>query len=114
MISKNISILVPPGHYDELPDILHRIKYGEHIEHYETVRMRKDGTLVEVSVTVSPVKDKAGTVVGASSIKRDISKEKHLEKALQVRQEELEITGNWKYKRGAYAKIMMHYKDLKR
>jgi PAS domain S-box-containing protein len=91
IIGKNISILVPPGHYDELPDILHRIKYGEHIEHYETVRMRKDGTLVEVSVTVSPVKDKAGTVVGASSIKRDISKEKHLEKALQVRQEELEV-----------------------
>ena len=91
VIAKNVSILVPPGHIDEIPGILHKIKNGERVEHYETIRMRKDGTLINISVTVSPIKDKSGMIAGASSIKRDITEKKQMEKALQEKQEELEI-----------------------
>ena len=91
VMGKNVSILVPPGHIDEIPGILERIKNGELVDHYETVRMCKDGKLIDVSVTVSPIKNKSGKIVGASSIKRDITAQKHYEKLLQIKQEELEV-----------------------
>ncbi len=91
VLGKHVSILVPPGQIDEIPGILNRIKNGERVEHYETIRMRKDGTLINISVTVSPIKDKSGMIAGASSIKRDITEKKQMEKALQEKQEELEI-----------------------
>ncbi len=72
-IGRNISFLVPPGHVDEVPDILKKIAQGEHIEHFETVRMRKDGTIVPVSLTFSPIRDANGRVTGASKISHDIS-----------------------------------------
>ncbi len=68
-----ISILTPPGYPDEVPGILERIQQGESIRHYETVRRRKDGRLINVSVSISPVKDKKGRIVGASTIARDIT-----------------------------------------
>jgi two-component sensor histidine kinase len=64
-------LLIPPGRHDEQPEILRRIRSGERIEHYETVRQRKDGGLVEVSMGVSGVRDETGDVVGASMIARD-------------------------------------------
>ena len=91
VIGKNVSILNPPGHYDEIPGILNRIRNGERVEHFETVRMRKDRKLIDISITVSPIKDKSGAIVGASSIKRDITEQKQMEKELQDKQEELEI-----------------------
>lgn len=91
VIGKNVSILIPPGYTNEIPEILNRIKHGERIDHYETLRMRKDGTLINVSVTVSPLKDKSGLITGASSIKRDITEKKQMEKEIQEKQEELEI-----------------------
>jgi diguanylate cyclase (GGDEF)-like protein/PAS domain S-box-containing protein len=70
---KSISVLVPPGHDDELPEILKRVRSGERVDSLETVRARKDGTQVDVSLSVSPIRDAKGTVVGASTIARDIS-----------------------------------------
>ncbi len=75
VVGRPISILIPPGHVDEVPDILERIKRGEGIHHYETVRMRKDGQVIHVSVSISPVKNKQGQIIGASTIARDITAE---------------------------------------
>jgi PAS domain S-box-containing protein len=76
MIGKSIAILIPADRPDEETEILGRIRRGERIEHYETVRLRKDGTLVDISLTVSPIKDASGKVIGASKIARDISERK--------------------------------------
>ena len=78
-IGKPIYILIPPDRHDEEPDILERIRRGERIDHYETVRRRKDGSLVDISLTVSPLKDAQGRIVGASKIARDISERKREE-----------------------------------
>src|SRR5579862_1185032 len=73
-IGKSVaSILIPPDRQAEEIDILSRIRRGERVDHFETVRMRKDGSLVDVSVTISPVKDANGVAVGASKVARDIS-----------------------------------------
>ena len=66
-------MLIPPDRHHEEPRILERIRRGERIDHYETVRRRKDGTLFDISVTVSPLKDQKGQIIGASKIARDIS-----------------------------------------
>jgi len=79
IIGRHISVLVPSGHADEVPDILKRISLGEHIEHFETVRMRKDGTIIAVSLSFSPIVDGSGRIVGASKIAHDITKRKRLE-----------------------------------
>ena len=76
VIGKPITILFPPSSSDEEPGILARIRRGERIEHYETVRVRKDGSLLDVALTVSPVKDADGTIIGASKIARDITERK--------------------------------------
>jgi PAS domain S-box-containing protein len=73
VIGKPVTLLIPMDRHDEEPDILSRIRRGERIDHYETVRRRKDGSLVEISLTVSPIKDAEGTVVGASKTARDIT-----------------------------------------
>jgi PAS domain S-box-containing protein len=75
-VGKPLSILVPPEHPDELPGIMERIKRGEYIEHFETVRMRKDGSHVDVSLTISPIRNSDGKVAGASKIARDITARK--------------------------------------
>jgi PAS domain S-box-containing protein len=74
-----VLILIPPERHDEEPAILERIRRGERIEHYETVRRRKDGSYINISLTVSPIKDADGTVIGASKIARDISERKQSE-----------------------------------
>jgi diguanylate cyclase (GGDEF)-like protein/PAS domain S-box-containing protein len=71
-IGNPISMLVPSAYPDGVPEILARVRAGELVKNYETVRARKDGTLVDVSLTVSPIHDAAGSVVGASTIARDI------------------------------------------
>jgi PAS domain S-box-containing protein len=73
VIGQPITILMPPDRVNEEPGILQRIRSGQLIDHYETIRRRKDGTHVNVSLTVSPIKDAAGNVVGASKIARDIT-----------------------------------------
>ena len=83
VIGRPISVLVPPDHADEVPAILASIRAGERVEHFETVRIRKDGERVDVSVSISPVRNAAGEVTGAAAIARDISERKRLETAYQ-------------------------------
>ena len=78
-VGKSITILIPPDRENEEPAILQRLARGERIDHYETVRRRKDGTLIDVSLTVSPIKDKTGKVIGASKIVQDITERKRKE-----------------------------------
>jgi PAS domain S-box-containing protein len=75
-IGQPITIVIPEDRQDEERDILTRIRRGERIDHFETVRQRKDGSLIVVSLTVSPVKNAEGKVVGASKIARDITEQK--------------------------------------
>ncbi|MEY2466460.1 MAG: hypothetical protein QOD03_981 [Verrucomicrobiota bacterium] len=82
IIGKPILVLIPPDHYNEEPNIVDRIRRGQRIEHYETIRRRKDGSLIEISLTVSPVKNAAGQIIGASKIVRDITEQKRNERAL--------------------------------
>ena len=79
MIGRPISVLMPPGREDEMTTILAKIRAGERIEHYETVRVRRDGQPTEVSLTVSPIYDATGQLIGASSIARDVAARKRAE-----------------------------------
>ena len=82
MVGQPITLLIPHERLAEEPAILARIAAGERIDHYESVRVRKDGTRIDVSLSVSPVKDHNGRIVGASKIARDISPQKKAEAAL--------------------------------
>ena len=79
IIGNPVAVLVPTGHTDEIQEFLARIKHGEHIENLETVRQRKDGTIIPVSLSLSPVKDTAGRIIGISKISHDISERKEAE-----------------------------------
>jgi PAS domain S-box-containing protein len=76
VIGKPVTILIPPERQDEEDAILRRLRRGDRIEHYETVRQRRDGSLIDISLTISPVRDAEGNVVGASKIARDITERK--------------------------------------
>jgi PAS domain S-box-containing protein len=89
IIGRPVLTLIPEDRPDEEPEILARIRRGERIEHYETVRRRKDGSLVDISLTVSPVKDASGRVIGASKIARDISARRRAEAQLKAVTEQL-------------------------
>lgn len=84
VIGKPITLLIPAEYKDEEPRILERIRRGEAIEHYETVRQRKDGTLLDISLTVSPIRDVSGRIIGASKIARDITQRKRMAADLEV------------------------------
>src|SRR5437879_917631 len=79
VIGKPITILIPPERHAEEPGILARIRRGERIDHYETIRQRKDGSTIDISLTVSPVKDPEGNIIGASKIARDITERRRAE-----------------------------------
>jgi PAS domain S-box-containing protein len=82
---KHISVLFPPDHLDKVSQLLKRISQGEHIDQYETVRRRKNGSLINVSLTISPVKDTAGRIVAAATIARDITGRKRVESIRRAR-----------------------------
>ncbi len=81
-IGKSIRIVVPPDREDEVPQILDKIRRGEFVDHYETMRMSKDARQFHVSLTVSPIRNEAGKIIGASTIARDISQRVQAEEAL--------------------------------
>src|SRR5256885_698965 len=86
-VGKHITLIVPEDRRDEEKNILARLGRGEKIEHFETVRRRKDGSTLDISLTISPVKDSAGRVIGASKVARDITHLKQIERALRDSEE---------------------------
>jgi PAS domain S-box-containing protein len=87
VIGRHISILAAPGRESEMPSILARIRRGQKVDRYETVRRRKDGSLVDVLLTVSPIRDESGQIIGASKIARDMTERKRVENALRATEE---------------------------
>src|SRR5712692_5310207 len=83
VLGQPISILVPPDRPDELPGIMERLRRGEHIDHFETERIRKDGRRLTMSISISPITDASGRVTGASTIARDVTRRKRAEEALR-------------------------------
>jgi PAS domain S-box-containing protein len=84
IVGKSITLIIPPELLEDEPRILARIQAGQRIEHFQTVRVRKDGRRIDVSLTVSPVKNDRGIVTGAAKIARDITEHKKLEAALHT------------------------------
>src|SRR5213078_661470 len=79
VVGRPITIIIPPDRQEEEPKILERLRRGERVDHFETVRITKDGRLIDVSVTISPVRDGTGRIIGASKIARDITLQKRIE-----------------------------------
>lgn len=89
-VGRQITLIIPEDKLGEEEQIIARLKSGHRIEHFDTVRTRKDGQLVTVSLSVSPIKDEAGQIIGASKILRDITDRKRAEETLRQRMEELQ------------------------
>ena len=79
-----MTILIPNDRPNEEPMILERVRRGEKIDHYETIRQRKDGTLIDISLTVSPIRNEKGEIVGASKIARDIGERKRAQERQEI------------------------------
>ncbi|HEY0255855.1 MAG TPA: PAS domain S-box protein [Candidatus Methylacidiphilales bacterium] len=91
-VGRSILILIPPERQQEEPRILQSIRQGEKVDHFETIRRTKEGRLINVSVTISPVRDDSGTIVGASKIVRDVTQELDISKRLRGSEERFRIT----------------------
>ncbi len=89
-VGQSIAIVIPPDRLDEEPKILERLKRGEQVEHFETIRMRKDGSYRNISLTISPMKDADGRIVGASKVARDVTARVRQDEALQAANAALE------------------------
>ena len=102
-IGHSVTLLIPPGHEDEEPAILSKLRAGERVEHYETIRIHKDGRLLNVSLTVSPIRDATGRIVGASKIARDITDRFHSQRKLDETSTRLSLAlaaarlGDWSW-----------------
>jgi PAS domain S-box-containing protein len=88
-IGQHITLIIPPDRQREEAMILERLKRGERVDHFETLRVRKDGTPFDISLTISPVRDREGRVIGASKVARDITEQKRAEQALRESKERL-------------------------
>jgi PAS domain S-box-containing protein len=84
IVGKSITLIIPPELQDDEPRILAKIRAGERIDHFETIRLHKDGHRIDISLTVSPVRDSEGRIVGAAKIARDITEKKRLEAAIRT------------------------------
>lgn len=90
IVGRSVDVLMLPSHEDDLATLLERVRQGATVQHYETVRVRKDGSHVDVSLSMSPIKDEAGDVIGASTIARDISEQRRAEAQIRRLNEDLE------------------------
>ena len=91
IVGRPVTVLIPPDRQHEEPVILGRLRRGQRIDHYESIRVRKDGALLNVSLTVSPVRDARGRIIGASKIARDITERRRAEEALRDEARVLEL-----------------------
>jgi PAS domain S-box-containing protein len=92
LIGRPIYTLIPPERHAEEREILARIRRGERVEHFETVRVTKDGRKLDVSLSVSPIRDAAGTIIGIAKVARDITEQKRLERELAAQREWFRVT----------------------
>lgn len=90
IVGRPVTTLMPPDRMEEEPFILARIRKGERVDHFETVRRRKDGILIDISLTISPIKDRSGTIIGASKIARDITEQKRIYAEMKRANQDLE------------------------
>jgi PAS domain S-box-containing protein len=103
MTGKHISLLIPPDRQQEEPLILERLRQGERVDHFETRRVTKDGRLIDVSLTISPIKSADGHVIGASKVARDITAQKRAEKQIRENESRFRLAvsltqlGTWEY-----------------
>src|SRR4029453_3355887 len=88
-IGRSIRIIIPPDRQHEEDEVLRRVRAGDYVEHFQTVRRRKDGTEIDISLSISPIKSRTGEVIGASKIARDISERKLAEQKVRVSEERL-------------------------
>lgn len=83
-VGRHISLIAPPEQADDIPEIMTRLRRGERIDHYETLRVTKDGKILNISLTVSPIRNQKGELVGASAIGRDVTEVRRAEEALRL------------------------------
>ena len=95
-IGKPIMMLIPSDRHDEEREILRRIRAGERVDHYETIRQCKNGSLIDVSLTISPLKDREGMIIGASKIARNVTERKKVERELEHAKEVAEAASRAK------------------
>lgn len=102
-VGRSVTMLIPPNRFNEETDILARISRGERVEHFETVRIAKDGRHLDISLTVSPVRDGTGQIIGASKIARDVTERKRADAALHDSERRLRMAlaaggmGTWEW-----------------
>ena len=87
---KPITMLIPPDRLSEEPEIIARLKRGERVDHFETIRRRKDGSLLDISLTISPIKNSQGRIIGASKVARDVTEQKRIEADIRRNNMDLE------------------------
>jgi PAS domain S-box-containing protein len=104
-IGQHITLIIPPNRRDEEAMILERLRRGERVDHFDTVRVRKDGTSVDISLTISPVEDPAGRVIGASKVARDITERKLTEQSLAERAQLLDLSSDAIFVRDAADRV---------
>ncbi len=103
IIGQSVTKLIPPDRLDEEPGILERLKRGEKVDHFETKRITKDGKFLDLSLTISPIKDSSGNIIGASKIARDITRQKEIGRLIQESEERFRMAveatglGTWDY-----------------